>query len=503
MKILSRIAIAFFILNVLVAQDDDFVFINGAKIQLQESDKISFKIKSPDREAARIQVLAAETDFESIEELSSVPGFYVAKIKPGKDKKALRNRLKDDPKIKMAVPSFKCGLKDAIAHDVMLIQFGAGVTKTQVDNLCMEYKLSVSWQSAITQGLYALKLSDSTALPLLKMCNTIYQQLPCEWSKPSFILPFELFGNPNDVYFNSQYYLHNSNDADIDMPEAWDITAGSSSITVAVIDGGVSEHEDLPLSRIRKETTPVHYPIDPGAVGNEAHGQACAGIIAASRNNTSGMAGIAPNCKILPVRVFNERGSDVNNLETIWIASIEYAYTYADVISLSVGLTTSNPAFYISLRDAFNRALTQGRGGKGCVIVAAAGNENTAVGFPANMPGVIAVGASTQTNTRQPYSSFGPELSLVAPSGPIFTNISSTEECSKFEFHETLYLGNGNVISLDIAGSQGYNPGYYRISVLPITGMNIRADHWTGPIIIRAVLVVHPQPVLRYPALPL
>lgn len=72
------------------------------------------------------------------------------------------------------------------------------------------------------------------------------------------------------------------NDADIDAPEAWDISTGSSSIIVAVIDQGGAAHEDLPSSRIVPGYDYFNIDNDPSPGGNSAHGMACAGIITAS-----------------------------------------------------------------------------------------------------------------------------------------------------------------------------------------------------------------------------
>jgi hypothetical protein len=82
---------------------------------------------------------------------------------------------------------------------------------------------------------------------------------------PDFIVQFELFTIPNDPYFNKQYYFHNTgqtggiNDADIDAPEAWNISTGSSNIIVAVVDEGIMSHPDLPASRIVVALCPLPF----------------------------------------------------------------------------------------------------------------------------------------------------------------------------------------------------------------------------------------------------
>ncbi len=132
---------------------------------------------------------------------------------------------------------------------------------------------------------------------------------------------------PNDTYFNQQWYLHNTgqgtNDgrsttpnADIDAPEAWMITKGSPTIVIAVIDQGVtSDHPDLPNSRqVRLDGANFAYQNDgtddPNNLNptvttflSKSHGNACAGIIAATQDNGIGVTGIAPLCKIMPIKI--------------------------------------------------------------------------------------------------------------------------------------------------------------------------------------------------------
>ena len=163
--------------------------------------------------------------------------------------------------------------------------------------------------------------------------------------------------------------------ADIKAVEAWPISMGSSSVVVAVIDEGVtSNHTDLPNTRqVRLNGSNFSTSVpgnDPSPAGNGNHGNACAGIIAATRNNSQGIAGIAPNCKILPIKILNPAASDANIANAINFAK----NNGAQIMSNSWGYGTSDPNYIPAIVTAISDAVTNGRGGLGCVMAFAATN---------------------------------------------------------------------------------------------------------------------------------
>lgn len=132
----------------------------------------------------------------------------------------------------------------------------------------------------------------------ISIANTIYETGKFNFAYPHFFVPAELFYYmPNDPYFPYQITCHNIGqifndnhygtfDADIDAPEAWEITKGSPDVVVAVFDEGVtSNHPDLPNSRqVRLDGSNFGdgNPDDPSPQGNDNHGNACAGVISAT-----------------------------------------------------------------------------------------------------------------------------------------------------------------------------------------------------------------------------
>jgi len=241
---------------------------------------------------------------------------------------------------------------------------------------------------------------------------------------------------------------------DINTCEAWEITKGCSTIKIAVIDpDGVDlNHLDLIENLLPGYDATYDLPGSTvnswggcgGCIGKDiAHGTCCAGIIAA-RNNDFGVSGVAPKCKIIPMRISLGYAVIESQVQNAFGKALEYG---ADILSNS--WTMSFGSDFID--EAIDNATTNGRGGLGCVIVFSSGNNNKNVEYPASHPKVIAVGAidrcgyrAGKTNsvpytcdpwTTKPGSCYGLNLDIVAPGSSIYTT--------------------------DVSGPHGYNSGDY------------------------------------------
>lgn len=225
--------------------------------------------------------------------------------------------------------------------------------------------------------------------------------------------PVRIFKTPNDPRFNEQSYFES-----IQAPAAWDVTTGSSSVTVAVIDTGVNgQHEDLDNRVISGYDYVNGRTINAGADSDDhGHGTQVAGVVAATGNNGKGIAGTDWSVKVLPVKALDSTGTGSTADAA---AAIRYgADNGAKVINLSFGRSSSSSV----LEDAINYAW-----GKGVVIIAASGNDGVAsVSFPAAYGNVIAVGA-LDGETRASFSNWGPEIDVSAPGKSILTINDSTD----------------------------------------------------------------------------
>ena len=212
---------------------------------------------------------------------------------------------------------------------------------------------------------------------------------------------------PNDPYYS---YLQAVNNGSMSIPESWDISQGSSSITVAVLDTGVNgSHPDLSGRILPDGYDFVNGDADP--MDDNGHGTMCAGIIAADTDNSTGVAGTDWNCRILPIKVLDAAGSGyVSNIA----AGIVYAADQgANVISMSLGGANYSQTLQTAINYAYSR---------GVVIVAAAGNSNNAIQYPAANDHVIAVGAVNAAGSKSAYSCYGAQLDVVA----VGDNVTST-----------------------------------------------------------------------------
>lgn len=251
----------------------------------------------------------------------------------------------------------------------------------------------------------------------------------------------------DDEYFPRQYALQNNGqsftntastlsvaagkvDADVDAVEAWNVTTGSGT-RVAIIDSGVaSDNPDIAPKVVARAN------FSDAATGedNYGHGTHVAGIVAATANNTIGVAGVCPDCTILDAKVLNDSGSG----STSRIANgINWAVSNgAKVINMSLGQRVSSRTLETAVNNAWDA---------GAVVVAAAGNAGTqAKIYPGAYPNVIAVAATDNTDAKASFSTYGAKWVDVAAPG---VNVYST-----FPNHP-FYLGTEN------GRSQGYDVG--------------------------------------------
>ncbi len=217
---------------------------------------------------------------------------------------------------------------------------------------------------------------------------------------------------PNDPLFVNQWHLREAADHDIDATEAWDLSIGSSSTLIAVLDTGVdATHPDLGPAVVGGFD---FVNGDSDASDDHGHGTHVAGIIAATANNGVGATGIDWSSRILPVKVLDDQGD--GDLDTV-AEGIAYAVSNgAKVINLSLGGLTSTSL----LADAVAQASAAG-----AVVVAAAGNDNTEDAFyPSAYPEVIGVAATNARDAKASFSSFGERVDISAPGEAIWSTVS-------------------------------------------------------------------------------
>ena len=275
---------------------------------------------------------------------------------------------------------------------------------------------------------------------------------------------------PNDSYYASQWHL-----SKISAPQGWDISTGSTSVAVAIIDSGVDPtHPDLsnkllPGFNFLSDNSDSH--------DLNGHGTAVAGSAAAISNNYTGVAGIAWQNPIMPLVVVNSSGSAS-------YYDIAQAITYAadkgaKVMNISIAGSSNSSTLQNAVDYAWN---------KGAVIFAAAANYSTSTPYyPAACNNVVAVSATTSSDTLASFSNYGNWIDIAAPGVSILTttNGGSYSSWSGTSFSSPIAAGLGALIisanpsltnaqvveilkrNADDIGAPGFDPyfGYGRINV--------------------------------------
>ncbi|QNP29191.1 S8 family serine peptidase [Cylindrospermopsis curvispora GIHE-G1] len=370
--------------------------------------------------------------------------------------------------------------------DQITIQFAAGLDNDKTSVITSSLNLTEDQPIADLPNTFIFLVSKHSPHNPLKIANQLQILPEVLAAEPNVFIQQETHYRPSDSLYPQQWYLnHNGGNqlaisSHICVEQAWDITRGIRSVVVAVVDDSFDlNHPDLqgvgkivaPRDLKEKDFLPL-----PGEQ-ETSHGTACAGLAVAEENG-QGIVGVAPGCALMPIRTTGYL--DDESIEDIFNWALKYN---ASVISCSWG--ASAVYFPLSLRQkaAITRAATQGRNGKGCVILFAAGNANRPISgtideknWPKDLlkgktkwlsgfaihPDVIAVSASTSLNKKAAYSNWGENISVCAPSNNAPPGMWFQE--SGFVYTQptisTTIDGLG-MLTTDQIGKAGYNPGNF------------------------------------------
>lgn len=248
------------------------------------------------------------------------------------------------------------------------------------------------------------------------------------------------FATPNDPRYGDQWHYYEQAGG-LNLPTAWD-TATGSGVVVAVLDTGYRPHADLNANILPGYDMISNLSVandgngrdndarDPGdavaagecgnngAQGSSWHGTHVAGTVAAVTNNGEGVAGVAYDAKVVPVRVLGKCGGLTSDIADgiIWASGGNVSGTSAnanpaDVINMSLGGSGSCSS---TTQNAINQARNNGT-----VIVIAAGNDNdnSANYNPGNCNGVVNVASVGRNGGRAYYSNYGSNIDVAAPGG--------------------------------------------------------------------------------------
>lgn len=340
-------------------------------------------------------------------------------------------RLIEKRNVKLSKPERKLKIKKYfdkrigkyvdIAEGEILVKFKPTVSSMSINSLNTKHRvktLSIIKEANIHQ------LSIPKEKTVEEMIQEYQKDPSVEYAEPNYIL-HAMTTTPNDPYYSLQWGLPL-----IQANLGWDITKGNSETAIAIIDSGIDTlHTDLTDKRWNNpgEGTILdedgidndgngyiddwmgwdfvgddNYPLD-----FNGHGTHVSGIAAAKSNNNYGISGLAWNCKIMALRVLDSNGS--GSVADVNLAIYYAANNGAKVINLSLG----GPSYSSSQNSAIQYAHS-----KGCVIIAAAGNDgDSTVNYPAGYDNVISVGSIDRNNNRSSFSNYNSSIDICAPGG--------------------------------------------------------------------------------------
>ena len=287
----------------------------------------------------------------------------------------------------------------------------------EVRAIAQQYNVNPRLNSEFSEAdhIYILE-GDKRLLNALKKSKLSKET---EFIEPNYVYSASEF--PNDPEYSKQWNLRS-----INVEAAWDETKGSG-VTVAVIDTGISPVPDLKDTKFVKGYDFVNDRIE--AYDDAGHGTHVAGTIAQSTNNGYGVAGVAYEASLMPLKVLAASGGGT-------VADIAEAIRYAadngaDVINMSLGGSGESKLMEEAIDYAYQ---------KGVFLVAAAGNSSqNSASYPARYPHVIGVAALDSVGVKAPYSNFGAGVDISAPGGSEAGKI--LQETIDPETNEPVFVG--------------------------------------------------------------
>jgi subtilisin family serine protease len=428
--------------------------VSTSKILVQFQDGVPFE--------QQLLILAGETQIVPLQPEMMLPAPNITlldlqNVAGDQQVYDLLDRLEDHPQIVHAGHFLEHA--DGTLHGVtnqLLVRLKNAFDKRALEGLVNDYGAAIESVNEFDPLLYHVAVQPGARGNALELANELAISNVFEYAEPDFLRLMKRF-NTNDPFVNNQWSLENTGSntsqwggiAGIDMSvfDAWSITTGSAGIKIAIIDEGVDlNHPDL-VGNMLGGYDATGQGSGGNMQGNDAHGTACAGIVAATANNNIGVAGVAYSAKIIPIRIAysNAQGGWVTS--NTWIANgMNWAWQTggADILSNSWGGGGVSSA----INGAISGAVNNGRGGLGSPVLFSAGNGNGAVSYPANNNETIAVIAMSMCGERKNPSScdgetwwgsdYGTNGDVAAPGVKIYTT--------------------------DISGSSGYSGGDYTSS---------------------------------------
>lgn len=390
------------------------------ELTLQKSTRL-VGLRPQDRDTSLLQ-----QNYVDAEVFHSLGGFQVVELHRGErsiDESLDEVRAQEEIAVGTHVYFAEGDNRPVVPTGEIFITFEEGVSPEEQQIVLDEFHLKMTERRSAS--LVAANVTPRSMNPL-RVAAAMQELSLVKTAEPDLDMMVDMyaFSAPTDELLPHEWHLENpgfvidanfrlKKGADARVTHAWRRlgSLGSGQVTVAVIDNGFDiEHPDLRPNLYRPYDLKLNSSNLQMGDPRFTHGTPCASVAVATANG-NGIVGAAPGARFMPI---NGTSFSVRDTETMFDYCVRNG---ADVISCSWGTTDARYSLSPIKEQAIARAARQGRGGKGCVILFAVGNEDLDyVNFYAAHPDVIAVAASTSEDTHATYSNRGREVTVCAPS---------------------------------------------------------------------------------------
>ncbi len=434
-----------------ISEHEFYIYNNNQKITLvPNTNYISVKFNNDVDEA--VQNMVIQSTFGSLLESKSLfkvtqkngtkSRTFIIRLKNGVNYTSVNSVLKtlrSSGQIKYVGTGFS--KNDKVVHlitDEVIVKFKQNVNEFEIQNLNRLFNSSIIDRVYPDKNIFLLSINskgEQGSDNAFDVSNKYSLTQFVDYAQPNFIRIGMLCFVPNDTMLPMQWNIKNTGNnvpggppgiagCDLNLEPAWDSFTGSHRVIIGIIDTGVdTNHIDLRGNLVDPSLWYNAVDENPWPMDGFNHGTAMCGIAAAIGNNVAGTCGVAWRCSIMPVKVFS---NEAFTTDLILGKGLNWAWTHgAEVLNNSWGGGINTPF----ITNAIQNAKLYGRNGKGTVVFAATGNDDSAgVYYPSVLPEVIAIGgispcferkSVTSCDLEQWGANYGVGLSVVSPTPKI------------------------------------------------------------------------------------